>query len=262
MSKMKLFCFPHAGGSASTYISWSNLISKKVELKPIEYPGRGFRAKDALCTTMEEIVHSVYETIVTMLDEEEDYILYGHSMGSLIAYEVAYKLIEKGHKKPHHIILSGGKAPQRRIKKKHSHKLVMEKFEDFVLQYGGKQTHKIFENKELKDYFIPILRSDIKIVEEYLYQKPAYLFDSNLSILIGEDDESTTWEDIKEWSEVTTKDCQFYYFKGGHFFIQENPKQVVNQINYIIDSIVVELSKPRVKTTQFEEEESIGERND
>lgn len=236
MSEMKLFCLPHAGGSASTYLSWSKLMDNKVDLIPLEYPGRGFRAKEPLCKTIKEIVESVYEVIITKLDDKEDYILFGHSMGSLIAYELAYKLIDNGHKKPHHIILSGGKAPQRRIEKKENHKLSNENFEDFVLRYGGKQTDKIFENKELKDYFIPILRSDIKIVEEYLYRKPAYLLESNLSILIGEDDESTPWEEIKEWSEVTTKSCQFYYFKGGHFFIQEHPHQVISQINYIIDS--------------------------
>ncbi|MEB2302398.1 thioesterase [Lysinibacillus xylanilyticus] len=237
MGKIKLICLAYAGGSASVYIPWNKMISSKVDLVPIEYPGRGKRAKEPLCQSIDEIVDAVYQSVISELDVEDDYILYGHSMGSLVAYELAYKLIDNGYKKALHLIFSGGKAPQRRIKKKDDHKLPLELFEDFVLQYGGKYTDQIFANEELKKYFIPILRADIKIVEEYIYQKPPYLLEPNVSILIGEDDESTTWDDIKDWNYVTKGDCQYYYFKGGHFFIQELPDQVMKEINNIVDSI-------------------------
>ncbi|WP_349409523.1 thioesterase II family protein [Pseudalkalibacillus sp. SCS-8] len=237
MSKIKFFCLPHAGGSASVYLPWSKTITHNVEFKPIEYPGRGYLAKEHLCSTINEIVDAVFETIISMLDKDEEYVIYGHSMGSLVTYELTYKLMENGFKKPLHLILSGGKAPQRRTKKKDGHALPLDEFEEFVSQYGGKQIDMIFQNEELKNYFIPILRSDIKIVEEYIYQPPEYLLNTNISILIGEDDESTSWEDIKEWSDITTGECQFYYFKGGHFFVQEYKSDVLKEINNIIDSI-------------------------
>lgn len=251
MNKIKLFCFAHAGGSASVYLPWAPKISSKVELVPVEYPGRGLRAQEPLCHSIDEMVDSVYQTIVHKLDKEEDYIFYGHSMGSLVAYELAYKLIDNGYKTALHLILSGGKAPQKRIKRQNDYSLPLEMFEDYVLQYGEKHTDEIFKDEELKDYFVPIIRSDIEIVDKYIYQKPNYLLDSNLSILIGEDDESTKWDDIKDWNYVTKGECQFYYFKGGHFFIQEFSNQVINEVNNIIDSIEMGKSLSGGQTPYF-----------
>jgi surfactin synthase thioesterase subunit len=71
MGKIKLFCFAHAGGSASIYIPWTRMITKKVNVEPIEYPGRGFRAKEPLCTDIKGIVESVYDSITSKLDESD-----------------------------------------------------------------------------------------------------------------------------------------------------------------------------------------------
>lgn len=230
---IKMFCLPHAGGSASNYLPWSKLLP--VEVVPIEYPGRGFRAKEPLCVDIDGIVQSVYESMTEKLEDTDDYMIYGHSMGSLIAYEVAHKLHEGNHKAPLHLILSGGKAPQRRIKQKESHKLPLHLFEEVVLEYGGKQTDQIFKNEELKNYFIPILRADIKIVEDYLYKPRKMPLECDLSILVGEEDESTTWNEVKEWSQITNGGCEFYYFNGGHFFIQEQVSDVIKTIHHILD---------------------------
>ena len=91
MKKIKLFCFPYAGGSAAAYNKWRQYLDKHIELRPVELAGRGRRIYDPLYQSIEEAVDDVYQLISPEL-AKGPYAFFGHSMGGIIAYELAYKI--------------------------------------------------------------------------------------------------------------------------------------------------------------------------
>ncbi len=93
----------------------------------------------------------------------------------------------------------------------------------------GGVTSEIFDYPELSKVFLPILRNDLKIAETYKFNNHIPI-DCDFSILTGEN-ENYTNEQITGWSKLTSKNCNYYQFKGGHFFINNEIKNVVRLIN-------------------------------
>ena len=102
MSKIKLFCFPYAGGSAAVYNRWKEYLNPEIELRPVELSGRGERMDEPLYTNMEDLIEDVFQLLEGEFEESE-YALLGHSMGAMIIYELSRKIIDNNLKLPLHI---------------------------------------------------------------------------------------------------------------------------------------------------------------
>lgn len=229
---MILFCLPYAGGSESVYYNWNKYMDD-IKLYPIELRGRGKRSDEKYYKNIKEAVNDIYASIEDKICEE-DYALYGHSMGSLLAYELYYKICEMNHKKPKHIFFSGNKAPniakERDISYKMSDSLFMKK----IIELGG-TPKELIEDKEVLEFFLPILKNDIKIIEEYEYEERIEKILCDISVLNGEDD-NITQNEIFEWRNHTSKSCNIYNFKGDHFFINDNLQEIIDLIKSTLSS--------------------------
>ncbi len=227
---MKLFCIPYAGGSASNYTRWNKYLHNSINLYPMELAGRGMRYSKPLYNSINEAVDDLYNLIKGELNNEP-YAFFGHSMGSLLVYELGIKIIEK-HNSPVHVFVSGGTAPQARVKTKPTHNLPLEEFKKEILRYEGTPA-TFFDNKELLDLFLPVLRSDIKIMEEYdyPYNRVFEPFKCPISVFHGKTDFHAPSSTISEWRKLTTEDCRIYPFEGGHFFIHDYEEEIVEIIN-------------------------------
>lgn len=234
MKKIKLFCFPYAGGSAGVYTSWKSKLDNSIELRPVELSGRGRRYKLPLYENMEKMINDVYNEIRGELDTMP-YVFFGHSMGSLIAYELYYKIKETKHNPPVHIFFSGHKAPHMKKTEKDLHNLSDEEFKKEILSIGG-TPEELFDYPELVDLFIPILRADYKVVDTYKYKEKDEKIDCNISIFNGEDDIDEIC-DLKEWKIHTSKGCKEYLFRGGHFFINQSYNKIGNIINTTLSGV-------------------------
>ncbi|PEW84331.1 thioesterase [Bacillus cereus] len=233
MQKTKLFCFPHAGGSAFSYAKWKNYFNPYIEVVPIELAGRGYRIEESLCQSMEEAVNDVYTSIVKQI-EHSPYILYGHSMGSLIAYEVARKIQDSKNVLPEFLVLSGRNHPNSKMKNIR-HNLPNEQFKREVIAMGGTPSG-VLQSEELMGIFLPILRADFKIVETYIHDNNMQACDIDFLIFNGENDEFTTYNQVIKWEQYTSKTCTFHSFKGNHFFLNENIEEIANRIIRKLDS--------------------------
>ncbi|PEB79488.1 thioesterase II family protein [Bacillus nitratireducens] len=233
MQKTKLFCFPHAGGSAFSYAKWKNYFNPYIEVVPIELAGRGYRIEESLCQSMEEAVNDVYTSIVKQI-EHSPYILYGHSMGSLIAYEVARKIQDSKNVLPEFLVLSGRNHPNSKMKNIR-HNLPNEQFKREVIAMGGTPSG-VLQSEELMGIFLPILRADFKIVETYIHDNNMQACDIDFLIFNGENDEFTTYNQVIKWEQYTSKTCTFHSFKGNHFFLNENIEDIANRIIRKLDS--------------------------
>src|SRR6185369_7818116 len=110
MSKIKLFCLPYAGGSSMVFHKWKKYLNSEIELRAIELAGRGRRIHESMYQDRAEAVEDVFQLIKDEI-RQSPYALLGHSMGSLIAYEVAQKIRANKLPEPLHVFFSGSSAP-------------------------------------------------------------------------------------------------------------------------------------------------------
>lgn len=229
---MILFCLPYAGGSQSIYYKWKNYLATDISLYPIELKGRGKRFNEPYYKNLEEAVNDIFINIKDIICNE-DYAIYGHSMGSLLAYELYYKICEMGITKPKHVFFSGYQAPHIPKKDDKIHNLSNCNFINKVVEYGG-IPEELLTNKELLDIYIPILRNDFKIVETYVYKPKAYKIKCDISVLNGKED-SLDFKDIVAWNQHTSKKFTLYTFKGNHFFINSSMEEIIKIINNTLE---------------------------
>lgn len=228
--KIKLFCLPYAGGSAyAIYSKWADSLEPNIELRPIELAGRGARIGGQLYANIDEAVDDV---LIQIKDEivDSEYAFFGHSMGSVLAYKVLQKIDDLKLPPPIHAFFSGRRAPHipsRRVKL--LSKMNADEVEKEILHLGGTPP-EFFQYPELKDIFIPIIKSDFRIADTLVEESNIIPFDFDISIFIGEDEDILNHEVI-EWRQHTTKNFSVDYFDGEHFFLLDQRQAVIDSIN-------------------------------
>ncbi|HCQ89391.1 MAG TPA: thioesterase [Clostridium sp.] len=225
---MKLFCLPYAGGAEAIYYKWKKHLNSSIQLEPIELKARGKRFNESFYETLEEAVEDIFQIIKDKIVHDE-YAIYGHSMGSLLAYELYYKIASKDLKIPKHIFFSGYKSPDIKSQEKHIHLLPDEEFIREVIGLGG-TSEELLDNKELLELFIPILRSDFRVLENYVYINREDKIQCDISVLSGKEDDITQ-EEILAWKNHGDKEFKVHNVEGGHFFINTNSEIITDIIN-------------------------------
>lgn len=232
MSTIKLVCIPYAGGSASIYMKWKKNLLNDIELISLEPSGRGRRCDEPLHDNLHEAVDDLYREVAKIMDRKDEYILFGHSMGSLLAFELYYKLMENGFREPLHLYVSGGKAPHLERRNIY-HDKPLEQFREHIVDFDV-QSAQIFEHEELRQFFLPILRSDYKMVETYKYTNKIRKVGCDMTVLTGTTDSSLTLKDVNEWIIHAGTGFQIKQYEGGHFFINEYKDQIIEMINDMV----------------------------
>lgn len=221
--KIKLFCIPFAGGSASIYYKWRKYFEDRIEIYPIELAGRGTRFNEKAFTNIPDIVSDIYNSIKHEINEGP-YMIFGHSMGALISYELIHMIIKNGHSEPIHAFFSGKGAPHLKGFKDKVHKLSDDEFIKEVYSLGG-TPKELLEEKEILKIFLGILRADYEAIETYKYFNRSEKFRFSITVFNGIEDKLTQ-DNITQWSCHTQKKCDIYNFHGGHFFINDNIKEM------------------------------------
>ena len=232
MKKIKLFCFPYAGGGAAAFNKWKQYLDKHIQLHPVELAGRGKRIYDPLYQSIEEAVNDIYSKISPEL-KDGAYALFGHSMGGIIAYELAYKIRDNHLPEPLHVFFSGRGAPHIPDEDEEWwHNLPDDEFKEKILELGG-TPKEFFEHPELLEVLLPMLRSDFKIAETYQHNGEVKPLDYDISVFIGKEEDISA-ERIHGWRIHTQHLCSVHYFEGEHFFIHEKTDRIVNIINHTL----------------------------
>ena len=228
MSKINLFCIPFAGGSASIYYKWRNYLGDKINIIPIELAGRGRRINELFKETIQETVDDIYNYIKDQL--YEPYILFGHSMGSILTFELINKIIKEKDNLPSKVFYSGRKPPHVPIEK-HIHLLPDGEFLEELVSLGG-VSNTFMENQELVDMFLPILRADFRMIENYKC-KSIQVIDRDIHILYGSE-EDLKMKELNSWGMYTTEKLFIKKIEGNHFFIENNLELVMKYIQEVI----------------------------
>ncbi|MED0658867.1 thioesterase domain-containing protein [Bacillus smithii] len=223
---MKVFCLGYAGSSKTVFRDWLK-NTNKIEFIPLEYKGRGTRFNENSYTDIVEAVDDMYE-LIKFSKGNEKYAIFGHSMGAYISYELYYKLKNSQTETPEHLFLSGINPPMLRKSIKISH-LDDDTFLEQVVELGGIPSD-LLKHKDVLNFFLPILRNDFRIVEEYKYEYKSKKIDCGLTIILGSEDKLTqNYNNI--WREMAEKEVEFYELQGNHFFLH-NHTELLKDIIY------------------------------
>ncbi|MET3129876.1 surfactin synthase thioesterase subunit [Oxalobacteraceae bacterium GrIS 1.11] len=218
-ARLRLYCFSYAGGSAAYYAPWQALLGPAIQICAIELPGRGTRFLEAPPSSMEAVVSAVAQAIARQ--DELPFAFFGHSLGALLAFEVARHCRAHGLAQAEHLFVSGCAAPRLRDCSHDLHMLDDGALIEALRDYNGTPA-EVLDSRELMDLLLPMIRADFALAERYQYRAGPAL-DIPVSVLAGKRDEGTSIEQAQGWAQETSADCSLTWYQGDHFFL--NPER-------------------------------------
>ncbi|MEU4405137.1 alpha/beta fold hydrolase [Streptosporangium sp. NPDC023963] len=220
----RLFCFAHAGGSATAYRAWSELLPASVELHATQLPGRADRFNEPSPDDMDTLADEVTGSMLPLLDRR--FALFGHSMGATLAYEVTRRLETRGIA-PARLFVSGARAPhdprdRPPISEYDDDRLVAE-----LAKLGGTEV-EILSHRAMREIVLPYVRADFRLVEAYRH-RPGPPLHTPISAFVGDADPVVTPAQAKSWETRTSSDFSLTVFPGDHFYLQPQRAPVVER---------------------------------
>lgn len=215
-SRVRLFCLPHAGAGSALYNGWKRLLPPTIEVSPIQIPGRESRLGEPSYIDSEALIEQIALAMRDRMDKP--YAIFGHSMGALLALDLAFRLREDRQPEPIQLFVSGRNATHVPMKHGSIHKLMDDEFLDaLAIRYGG-LPKEILETPELLELYLPILRADLTLLETHTFRRrpplncPIYAF-------AGEEDRNVSEDGLKAWGEHTTANFEARWLAGDHFYL-------------------------------------------
>lgn len=227
-ARLRLFCFPYAGGNALIYRKWQEAFpaASGVEVLPVQLPGRGNRLNEPAFTRWEPLVEALAEALSPHFDRP--FAFFGHSMGALLAFELARLLHQRGQPGPQLLFASGSPAPHLRSDDPPTYDLPDAEFIDELRRLKGTPT-QVLEHPELMQLMMPLLRADFAVTQTYVYRESPPLT-CPFIIFGGQEDEEVRGEKISAWCELTAGGCSLRVLEGGHFFIHTAEAQLLHAL--------------------------------
>ncbi len=226
-ARIRLVCFPYAGGGASAFKDWAELMPAEIELCIVQMPGREDRLREPLLTDMTELVDRLTNELLTLGDRPFAFL--GHSMGAMVCFEVACRLRVLGAALPTHLFLSARAAPQLQDNSEALRFLDSDQFIEQLHGLYGAVPEAIRQSTELQNVFLPILRADVTLLEthDYVVSEP---LDCPVTVFGGDSDPAISAAMLAGWRQQTSAAFTQQEFSGGHFFIHEHRTAVVSAI--------------------------------
>lgn len=233
MNRIKLFFLPHAGGSAKGYMTMSKYLNTSViEPIPLEMAGRGKRTKEKCFTEIRSCVEDLYQRIKPEI-VDSSYAFFGHSLGTIVGYELIKYIEMKGDKSPVCGFFSGRVAPDY-----HFPGPVLSGLpnSDFIAEFNRFQglPPEILENEKILELVLPILRADVQLAESYKVVAPNKIH-CDVYAFYGEKDVLVSREGVEAWREVTDKAAVISSFPGGHFYFKNHTDLFTARINEFME---------------------------
>jgi surfactin synthase thioesterase subunit len=217
----RLFCLPHAGGTASFFRPLAAALSGRVQVLGVQYPGRQGRLVEPALTSLAELADRIVVALEPWLDQP--FALFGHSMGALLGFEVALRL-ERAGQAPGRLFASAHHAPSRSCGEQ-IHQLDDRGLMAELRRLNGTDM-AILDDPDLIEIVLATFRADVTAVETYR-ATPGSVLHCPITVLLGDEDPTTTVESGRAWAAHTTGAHQVVVLPGGHFYLTDQWDQVV-----------------------------------
>ncbi len=218
-AKLRLICFPFAGGGAQFFRPWQAMLPPEVELCAVQLPGRESRFSEPPVQRADELIES-FMADCPQPWENKPYAVFGHSMGGLLAYEWLRRIHTSNLTMPAGLIVSARRAPQKPDTRPPLRNLPEPEF-IHELQCLQGTPQEVMQSRELLDLILPVLRSDFTLCETCSYQDHPPL-DCPIFAYGGLQDHTVDRDEVDAWRQRTSETFTVRMFPGHHFFIQSD----------------------------------------
>lgn len=216
-----LFCLPHAGGSSAVFQPWRTLSPPGLRVLPLALPGRGSQWQEPLLCEWQPLLEKLLAQITAHGDVP--FVLFGHSMGALLAFELTHCLREAGWRAPDLLVLSASRGPQRRHRLAQTDWLQCSDAHLLAELEAISGPSEALANAELRELMLPIVRNDFQLCARYACQPRAPL-QVPLLLLAGLADHGCPLAPAEAaWRLQTQAAVNARQLPGGHLFIIEDP---------------------------------------
>ncbi|MFJ6798015.1 thioesterase II family protein [Streptomyces sp. NPDC091268] len=226
--RARVVCLPHAGGAASAYQGWARRMPPGTELLAVQYPGRQERLDDPCSRSMEETADAVSTALAALAPLPT--VVFGHSMGSLVAYETVRRLeLRAPEAVPVRLFVSGTAAPHR------DREDLPGPDDDALVAYtrrqgdagrGDSAQDDVYAVPELRALLLPSLRADFHLLRSYRPARPPVRLGVPLTAFGGDRDAGCPPDALATWADLTAGELTTRVFPGGHFYLREHEELV------------------------------------
>ena len=222
---LSLVCFPHAGGSASYFRPLAGALASVAEVLPVQYPGRQDRRGEPPITSIPQLADEILAVLESL--PRRRLVLFGHSMGACLAFEVARRCEQRSSLELLGLVASGRTAPpklrDRGVRSMDDDGVIAE-----IRRLNGTDDRLLLDDDVIR-MIMPAIRGDYEAVESYQYE-PGRPLRCPISVLVGDDDPQVTLAEAEEWRDHTEGGFTLRSFPGGHFYLAEQNTQVARAL--------------------------------
>ncbi|MFF8974808.1 thioesterase II family protein [Streptomyces sp. NPDC014995] len=221
---VRLVALPHAGGAATWYRPFSAALSPDVEVLPVQYPGRQDRRREEVITDVHDLADAITEALIPYLDRP--FAVFGHSMGATVGFETVRRLEARGLA-PLRFFASGRPAPS--LDRDH----LVHRLDDAgvlaELRTLSGTDPLLFEDEELQQLMLPVVRGDYRAVETYRCA-PGATVGCPVTVLVGDSDPRVSVDSAAAWSRHAPAGTDLHVFPGGHFFPADHQEAITTLV--------------------------------
>ena len=213
------------------YYAWQRELPTWIDVCPLQLPGREDRFKDAPFTSIVDVEQTLGPLLAPLLDRP--FAFFGHSLGSLLAFDLARYLRRQYNVLPVHLFVSATQAPHTRLFNAAITDLPDDLFLDQIVHRYNAIPPMILDEPEFLQLLLPTMRADFRMVETYTYKEEAPLV-CPITAFGGRADERIPIESLRAWKEQTSSTFALKMFDGGHFFLRAERKSMLEMISSVL----------------------------
>ncbi|GAB2727574.1 thioesterase II family protein [Kitasatospora kifunensis] len=216
----RFICLGYCGGGVSSYMKWADAMPPGVELAAICYPGREGRFIEDFAENWEELVDDVLTAVESAADLP--YVLFGHSMGSWVAFDVASRLEERGGPAPEALVVSSANAPSDVLAVEEvtpSRRQSDEQLLAWMREFGLLPQH-VLGSPELQEMAVELMRADIRVRDSFRYRDRSAV-NAPVELFTGTDDETIDADVREQWLRLAKGGIRHTMLPGSHFYTPE-----------------------------------------
>ena len=226
MSKIQLFCFTFAGGTAAFFDPIENDLGD-VEVVKLEYPGHGTRHKEPFCRDFNELGDDLYSFFKKNYHGGK-YALFGYSMGTISLSEVLKRILrDRSVQEPIRVFLAAHEPHQKEELDGFFAGVSDEWVKTRTIRFGAVPA-KLQDNQSFWRVYLPIYRADYEMIGRYNFDRLDLSTTVPATIFYSEQD--TPEKDMELWKKYFIGECELHEYNGPHFFIQEHHSEMAEVI--------------------------------
>jgi surfactin synthase thioesterase subunit/acyl carrier protein len=246
--RLRLFCFPFAGGGSAVYRNWAEFIDPGIEVVAIEPPGRLERITEAPIADMNEFVGQLLPEMEELLDRP--FAFFGHCLGALTMYETARRLIHTTMFRPDHFFVSGARPPDRitdqgSFEERLMHDLLKlaefriglpayaqpeDVFAELIRRFNIQATEQLLGDPELRRLMLPVIRAEFQMAINYQFvREPPW--EIPITCFAAKGDPYVSRRHALGWGRFTNSRLQVHIREGAHFAVVDDVAFIHGVIN-------------------------------